>query len=369
MANAIVTQRDTQLERQRAGYIQLSLTNFDNNDEPTIAAGSVVEISGTLYSVTGNESITGWAGMSNGPVWVKLVPSGTDPFTAEYTDVAPTWIDAKQGWYDGTGTDRYVAGLTKTAAAEFSAKHTIVSDPMRVSLNRAASVILSQYLFRTGSGSVTPPNDAQYIVAWGLGGGGAGGGAQAGGTNTSGAGGGGGALSRHVFRVSPSGGDFSYEVGAGGIGANDSNGTAGSTTVLTYEGNSINAYGGGGGGRRDSGTGGAGGSIDGNADLSITGANGANGGSWGVGVGGAAATGKDEFRAGNVGHDLRIGVAAKFPGGDFRAAPSTGDNHGFNGNALSGGGSGGTGGTGGSARRGGHGSAGAVMVEFWGAKN
>ena len=123
MANAIVTQRDTQLERQRAGYIQLSLTNFTNDDEPTIAAGSVVEISGTLYSVTGNESITGWAGVSNGPVWIKLVPDGTEPFTAEYTDVAPTWFDAKQGWYDGTGTDRYVAGLTKTGASGYAQKY------------------------------------------------------------------------------------------------------------------------------------------------------------------------------------------------------------------------------------------------------
>ena len=126
MANTIIVQRDTQLERQRAGFIALSLTNFTNDDEPTIAAGSVVEISGSLYSVTSNQSITGWAGIGNGPVWVKLVPDGTNPFTAEYTSTAPTWFDSKQGWYDGTGTDRYVAGLTKTGASGYAGKFLMI---------------------------------------------------------------------------------------------------------------------------------------------------------------------------------------------------------------------------------------------------
>ena len=122
MANTIVTQRDTQLERQRAGHIELSLTNFTTSAEPQIAAGSVVEISGSLYSFTGNQSITGWAGVSVGDAYIKLVPDGTNPCTAEFTATAPTWNDAKQGWYDGTGTDRYVAGLYKTSSTEYDNK-------------------------------------------------------------------------------------------------------------------------------------------------------------------------------------------------------------------------------------------------------
>ena len=144
MANAIVTQRDTQLERQRAGYIQLSLTNFTNNNEPTIAAGSVVEISGTLYSVTSNESIAGWGAISNGPVWIKLVPDGVNPFSAEYTATAPTWIDAKQGWYDGTGTDRYVAGLTKTGASGYADKFNMTAVERGASIFNGIVTVNSQ---------------------------------------------------------------------------------------------------------------------------------------------------------------------------------------------------------------------------------
>lgn len=174
MANAIVTQRDTQLERQRAGYIQLSLTNFTTDDEPTIAAGSVVEISGTLYSVTGNESITGWAGISNGPAWIKLVPDGTDPFTAEYTDVAPTWLDAKQGWYEGTGTDRYVAGLTKTGASGYEDKFNMTA------VERGAFYPQGIFPFSrrdmiTTTGSWVVPQGVNLIRVIVTGGGGAGG--------------------------------------------------------------------------------------------------------------------------------------------------------------------------------------------------
>ena len=143
MSNVIVTQRDTQLERQRAGYIQLSLTNFTTIAEPQIAAGSVVEISGSLYSFTCNQSITGWAGMINGDVWIKLVPDALNPCTAEFTQTAPTWSDAKQGWYDSTGTDRYVATLKKNGASFYADKF------VGIRLYETGTYVLS------GGGSVT----------------------------------------------------------------------------------------------------------------------------------------------------------------------------------------------------------------------
>ena len=180
MANAIVTQRDTQLERQRAGYIQLSLTNFTNNNAPTIAAGSVVEISGTLYSVTSNESITGWGSISNGPVWVKLVPDGVNPFTAEYTAIAPTWIDAKQGWYDGTVTDRYVAGLTKTGASGYADKFNMTAVE-RGAFYPQGIFPLSRVEFIDANGTWTTPQNVNRIRVIITGGGGGGGGSTSGG--------------------------------------------------------------------------------------------------------------------------------------------------------------------------------------------
>ena len=192
MANTIIVQRDTQLERQRAGFIALSLTNFTNDDEPTIAAGSVVEISGSLYSVTSNQSITGWGSISNGPVWVKLIPDGTNPFTAEYTATAPTWFDSKQGWYDGTGTDRYVAGLTKTGASGYSDKSILRAVQRGTNLfgNIFSTGLfpLQRYeVFRSNASWVTPINvyAARFIVtAGGAGGGGASGAGSGGGVST-----------------------------------------------------------------------------------------------------------------------------------------------------------------------------------------
>ena len=124
MANAIVTTRDTQLEKQRIGKNAISLTEFDTTDEPAIAAGSVVEIGGSLFVVSGDEAITGWAGIGNDTdCYIKLVPGVAD-FTAEFTTDAPTWSTSKQGWYDGI--DRFVAVLHRGATvADFESKGII----------------------------------------------------------------------------------------------------------------------------------------------------------------------------------------------------------------------------------------------------
>ncbi len=115
MANSQVTTRDTQLEKQRIAKNQISLTNFGNTSEPAIAAGSVVEIGGSLFVFSSDEAITGWGGVSNDTdAYIKLVP-GVGLVTAEFVEVAPTWSDSKQGWYNGI--DRYVAGLHRGAGA------------------------------------------------------------------------------------------------------------------------------------------------------------------------------------------------------------------------------------------------------------
>ncbi len=114
MGNAQVTIRDTQLEKQRIGLLQLSMTNFGNTSEPAIAAGSVVEIGGSLFVFTSNEAITGWGAIGNDTdCYIRLPYNG--PLTAEFTTVAPTWSASKQGWYDGI--KRYVGGLRRGASA------------------------------------------------------------------------------------------------------------------------------------------------------------------------------------------------------------------------------------------------------------
>jgi len=121
MAGSQVEVALTALEKQRLGYQAISLTEFDTDNEPEIAAGSKVEIGGALFEFSALESITGWAGIGNSnDVYIKLVVAGV-AVTAEFTTSAPTWSTSKQGWYDAL--DRYIGGLYKDASGDYTAKY------------------------------------------------------------------------------------------------------------------------------------------------------------------------------------------------------------------------------------------------------
>jgi len=96
----------TTIEKQRKGFIALSLTNYDNNSEPAIAAGSYVEISGALYGFTSEEAINGTPS-SGDTNYIYIDTTDLKPY---WTTTAPTWSADKNGWYDSTETDRYIGG-------------------------------------------------------------------------------------------------------------------------------------------------------------------------------------------------------------------------------------------------------------------
>jgi hypothetical protein len=100
----------TQVEKQRLGFFALSLTNYDNNSVPQIAAGSVVEISGSLFQFSSNDSIGGTPSSDNvNYIMLEVSGSGDSQTVAgTWTTTAPTWNDAKKGYYDAGGTKRYV---------------------------------------------------------------------------------------------------------------------------------------------------------------------------------------------------------------------------------------------------------------------
>jgi hypothetical protein len=84
----------------------LTLTNYNNTTVPAIAAGSAIEVNGTLYKADTEEAISTTdpvtsATVADGTVYVVIVPGATTA-TAAFTATAPTWSDSKQGWY-GTG--------------------------------------------------------------------------------------------------------------------------------------------------------------------------------------------------------------------------------------------------------------------------
>ena len=86
-------------EKRDRGYESVTLTEYDTITVPQIAAGSVLEVNGTMYYAATAQSISGSA--SAGLNYIKFVAD-----TPTWTTTAPTWSDAKQGWYEGS--DRYL---------------------------------------------------------------------------------------------------------------------------------------------------------------------------------------------------------------------------------------------------------------------
>jgi len=173
MAGSQVEIAITQIEKQRQGYQGISLTNFDNDNEPQIAAGSVVEIGGALFHFTAPESITGWGAIGNdNDVYIKLVVSGFS-VTAEFTTAAPTWDTAKQGWY--VGLQRYIGGLYKDAGGDYTAKYLFDprSRPIRKENIEDAAIITAKIkdaaveTVKIKDGNVTTPKIADGNITGG----------------------------------------------------------------------------------------------------------------------------------------------------------------------------------------------------------
>jgi len=108
------------------GFQAISLTNFDSSAESVIAAGSKVEIAGAFFTFDSDETpqASTWTAISTGSTaYITCTPSGTagsQIVTVKYSDTAPTWDDAKQGWYLSSGsTIRYVGGVYKEGATQY----------------------------------------------------------------------------------------------------------------------------------------------------------------------------------------------------------------------------------------------------------
>lgn len=166
MSLSQVTVYTDQIAAQRIGYQAISLTHFGDTAEPQIAQGSEVEIGGALFEAAANESISGWAGISNDTkAYIKLVVSGATA-TAEFTDTAPSWDTEKQGWY--AGDDRYIAKLYKDGSGNYTKKEL---------LEEQVKDLAPRVAVFTADDSFTVPTGIYRLKVMACGGGGGGGGA------------------------------------------------------------------------------------------------------------------------------------------------------------------------------------------------
>lgn len=125
------------------GYNALTLTQMSTTTVPAIAAGSKIEVGGTLFKFDSEEAISG--SPSDGTVFIMLIPSGSS-ITAQFTNTAPTWSDSKQGWY-GTGGS---AGYRYWPGKIVKASSTYTKELFSTSL-------ISQSTFSSSTGALTTP--------------------------------------------------------------------------------------------------------------------------------------------------------------------------------------------------------------------
>jgi hypothetical protein len=84
---------------EAGGFIALGLTNMTGTGASQIALGSRVEIGGSLYISTANETISG-SPSSDITTYIYAVPSG-NAASFTYSSTTPTWNAVKGGWYNG----------------------------------------------------------------------------------------------------------------------------------------------------------------------------------------------------------------------------------------------------------------------------
>ncbi len=114
------------------GYSRVSLTNFAGTIASAIGTGSVFEAAGAIYNNTSETAIslaTGTAS-ANVAVYIMAIPAaGGTTCTFEIDSIAPTWVDAKQGFYaSAASTTRAVGGMYIGTAATYYTKFIYTQD-------------------------------------------------------------------------------------------------------------------------------------------------------------------------------------------------------------------------------------------------
>jgi hypothetical protein len=125
MAGSQISTAETVVDTLK-GFQAISLTNFDTSAATAIAAGSITEIDGTIFSFTSDETPTGWSSIATGETAYIYITDDGEP---RYTSTEPLWNDQAQGWYRWSGffnSSRVIASVTKTSATQYDDKKLMI---------------------------------------------------------------------------------------------------------------------------------------------------------------------------------------------------------------------------------------------------
>jgi hypothetical protein len=88
------------LDATRRGLAEITLSEYDTDLAPVVKVGSVFENNSAFFQVTTSDiTPTGYSGISNSTTFYLYFDESATAFI--YSATAPTWNDARQGWYNG----------------------------------------------------------------------------------------------------------------------------------------------------------------------------------------------------------------------------------------------------------------------------
>jgi hypothetical protein len=147
-ASTLAVARDALgVSKKVKGYQAISLTHFTDTLEPSVTAGSEIEVDGTFYEFPIDEAATAgtWAAIAiSTEVYMYLVPAGA-AHTWIYSATAPTWGIAKQGWYNGA--NRCFGMLYKDAASLYQFKNLIPAIEAPLTFIAQVSSTVNPFIF------------------------------------------------------------------------------------------------------------------------------------------------------------------------------------------------------------------------------
>jgi hypothetical protein len=129
MAISQITIDINELEGQRLGYLGVSLSDWTATTVSQYSAGSKIECGGSMYGVTSLENmgtVGEWGAIANSTlVYSYFNPSSVD---FHFTSTAPTWSEAKQGYYGtgGSATYRYISSIYKDSTGAYAQKTILI---------------------------------------------------------------------------------------------------------------------------------------------------------------------------------------------------------------------------------------------------
>ena len=115
----------TLVDACRRGYLAASYTNFSGSAESALAAGSLVEVAGAVYSFTATAIDYTGAGSANSDLYIYVKPDAVvSTCSVVAWGSAPVWVDAKQGFYaSAASTTRAVGGMYVGGAGSYDSKY------------------------------------------------------------------------------------------------------------------------------------------------------------------------------------------------------------------------------------------------------